>query len=248
MESRMTYLEAVNAILVDDGIIRGDDDAISSFSDTQHVANIRWAKKAVVQELNSLRATHQWEGGLQTTTITTAASTRTYTLSAFIRFDEERPWLMKETAAGASDSTRVLEYPGGEQQLRRDILTYKEQTGTPIWWYWDEFNSTTDRRVGLYPIPDAVYYYRYWYVGQYKSWTAAEGDSLPFKNEWEAEVFVEACVERFKFLRLPLQERNQMFPRGLLRHRPLMDAEATLMALLHNQPMRSGYGRRFLGR
>ena len=243
----MTYLEAVNAILVDDGVIRGDDDAISSFSDTQHVANIRWAKKAVVQELNALRSTHQWEGMLLNATITTVADTRTYSLSNFLRFDEEKPWLLKVTAAGDSDSTRVLEWPGGEPTLRREIRTYRETSGTPNWWYWDELNSTTDRRIGLYPVPDAVYYYRYWYLGEFKSWTAAEGDSLPFTNDWEAEMFVQACLERFKYLRLPLMERNRYYPRGLLRHPALMEAESNLMAMLNPRRQRTGYGRRYVG-
>ena len=164
-----------------------------------------------------------------------------------MRVDDERPWLLKTDVSGNSLGRRVLEYPGGVHALRKDILTYQTQTGDPSWWYWDTTNSTTDRRIGLWPVPDATTYYRYWYLGEYKSWTASESDSLPFKNEWEAEVFVQACVERFKFLRMPVDQRNALYPNGVVRHPALLEAESSLMALLSPKPQKTGYGRRYYG-
>lgn len=262
----MNYLAAVNSILVTDGVIRGDDDAITSFSDTQHVANIRWAKEAVKQELNALRAHHQWEGNRQGATLITAAGTRTYDLSdpgsnigAFVRFDETTPWLLKVSAVGESEGRRVTEYPGGLGSLRRNILTYLEQAGDPVYWYYDQTDHVeaglpptlyNEKRIGLYPVPDAVYYYTFNFVSDFFGFdtsSATETSTLPFAQEWEAEVFVQACVERFKYLRLPLDQRNVLYPNGLVRHPALLEAESTLMALLNPKPMRMSYGRRFVG-
>lgn len=47
----MNFLSAVNRVLRTNNIIRGDDDAITTFSDTQHNATLNLALIAIQDEL-----------------------------------------------------------------------------------------------------------------------------------------------------------------------------------------------------
>ncbi|NIP26617.1 MAG: hypothetical protein GWO08_11015, partial [Gammaproteobacteria bacterium] len=61
----MTFLDALNEILREAGIIAGDDDNLTSFSQTQHENSINLGKRAVVRELNDLLSDSAlpYEGG-----------------------------------------------------------------------------------------------------------------------------------------------------------------------------------------
>ncbi len=50
----MTFLEAVNRVLRMEGIILGDDDDLTSFSDTQHAATQSMARIAIQSQLADL--------------------------------------------------------------------------------------------------------------------------------------------------------------------------------------------------
>ena len=50
----MDFLGAVNRVLVNNTIIKGDDDLVLTFSDAQHEATIRFARNSITSELNNL--------------------------------------------------------------------------------------------------------------------------------------------------------------------------------------------------
>lgn len=233
-----TYLTVVNDILAVDGIIFGDDDAITSFSDTQHVASIRLAKQAVKQELAALVSDQLIP--YEKTSATLTVSARTADLASdFIRMQDESPWLVETDASDVSKGTYISEYPGGEPLLRKNDLNYRENTGKPTYWYWV---GGTAKTLGFYTVPSTTYYYRYYYEKDVS--VTNETDTVPFVTTTEVNTFVEMAARRFKYLRTSPTLREQLFPGGLARDQEILDARSTLTQLMRYKPARSTYGRR----
>lgn len=234
-----TFVSVVNSLLAVEGIIFGDDDAISTFSDTQHVASIRLAKQAVHQELAAL-VSDQLIPYEKTSAVLTVSGRTANLASDFVRMQDSNPWLLETNAAGTSAGTYIAEYPGGEARLRKIDLNYRENTGKPTYWYWV---GGTTKTLGFYTVPTSTYYYRYDYEKDVA--VSVESDTVPFVTTTEVNTFIEIAARRFKYLRSSPTAREGLFPQGLSRDPVILDARATLSQLLRYKPPQTTYGRRF---
>ncbi len=187
----MNFLAAVNRVLRTNGIIKGDDDEVTTFSDTQHNATLNLAIIAIQDELNELISDKLINYELATASITTSSGVRTYALATdFIRFYEDAFFL------DSTSNNQIFEYPGGKQILRLENLNYATQTGSATWWYWEE---ATTKKVGFYLVPNddgRVLTYDY----QKDVSVSASTDTLPFQNEAEAQTFCTMAARRHKAL------------------------------------------------
>src|SRR3989304_5888788 len=105
----MDFITGVNRLLRINGVIRGDDDAITTFSDTQHSADIQLAQIAITDEIAELVSDRLISYEKATATISLVTSTRTYALETnFIRFFGPHPSFYDST-----DNVRIYELKGG---------------------------------------------------------------------------------------------------------------------------------------
>ena len=237
----MDFLAAVNELLILEGIISGDDDEISSFSDSQHVISTKLAKLAVEQELASLVADQVIPYERTTGTLTTVIGTRVYTLATgFTRFRESSPHLWEIDDAGDAVGPFVKEFPGGEENIIRTYFQYTAQQGKPLYWYWVGGSTL---QIGLFPIPNVAFKYRYYYESDVS--VTSEIDDLPFVTATQAKQFVQLAARKFKFLRLSPQEREAFFPQGVERDDVLLNNRAILNDLLNHKQVPKRYGRRY---
>ena len=235
------FVSVVNDVMVLEGIVAGDDDAITSFSSTQHVASIRLAKKSVQQELAAL-VSDQLIPYEKTSAILTVSGRTAALASDFVRLQDEGPWLVETDVSGTSKGAYIREYPGGEERLRKNDLNYQENTGKPSYWYWV---GGTAKTLGFWTFPSGdTYYYRYYYEKDVA--VSDESDTVPFVSATEVQTFTELAARRFKYLRSSPTLREQLFPQGLSRDGVLKDARNTLTQLLRYKQPRTRYGRRFV--
>jgi hypothetical protein len=188
----MNFLAAVNRVLSANGVLRGDTDALTTFSDLQHGATSKIAQIAIQDELNELVADTIIPYEHKTTgSISTVAGTRSYSLpSDFVRFYGQ-PLMYCTT-----DSNQVIyPYGGGEDGLRITDVNYKTTQSTPIWFYFDE---TTTKKVAFYYVPSAVKAYTFDYEADVSVTNAT--DTMPFHTESEAQAFCRLASRRFKML------------------------------------------------
>ena len=192
-----TFLGGVNRVLKINGIIQGDDDAVTSFSDTQHKETVNLAQIAIQSTLTYLIANKLIPYEVADGEITTVASTRVYSLPAdFIRFKGKFPFLLElKSSGGASNNRTVSKYPGGEEKLKRHILDYKNQEGTPNWFY--DVNAIT-KQIGLYQVPNDVRYYGFQYEKDIS--VTSEANELPFHNAQEDFAFLDMAARYFYYL------------------------------------------------
>ena len=184
----MTFLEAVNRVLRTTGIIKGDDDNISTFTDVQHNATLNLAQIAIQNELNSLVSDVLIPYERATGTITTVAGTRVYDLSSsFVRF-WGTPLLLNSV-----DTRQIYEYD--EDRLRQEVWNYKTVQASPFYWY---FVGGATQQIGFYPVPDSVETWDYEYETTVGLTQAA--DVLPFQTEQQAQVFCTLAARNFKIL------------------------------------------------
>lgn len=191
----MQFLDAVNGILRRNGIIRGDTDPLSSFSDTAHNSTSQLAQIAVQQEIAELSSRgllpYQHTTGA---TLTMIAGQRTYALPAnFIQLWGDPPFFYDPIA-----EFQVLEFQGGENTLRNAILTYRTDPGYPLWFY---FELSTIQEVSFYPVPDApraglVLNYDYSASVNVVNST----DTIPLPTSDQQLSFVDMAARRFKFI------------------------------------------------
>ena len=233
------FVDTVNDVMVIEGIIAGDDDVITSFDSTQHVASIRLAKKAVQQELAMLIADQLIP--YEKTSATLTVSARTADLASdFMRFQDEAPWLVETDVAGTSQGAFIPEYPGGEEKLRKQDLNYRENTGKPSFWYWV---GGSTKALGFYTVPSTTHYYRYYYEKELS--VTDESDTVPLVSTTEVSTFIEMCARRFKYLKASPPLREQLFPGGLAKDSVIKEARVALGQLLRYKPPRNHYGRNF---
>jgi len=229
----VNFLGAVNRVLVNDFILKGDDDLITDFNSNQHEGTIRLAKNAIQRELNALAAHFPLDYEKMSGSITTVASQRTYTLPAdFIRFLGSRPFLYLDT----DQSDRMFEWHGGEDQLRRDDWKYLTTEGEENWWYWDQ---TTVKSIGLYNIPDtASKQYDFDYE---RNVSVSNGtDVLPFQNETESETFADMASRRFTYMRDPDRDLAD-----LEKDNEYTTSFGTLLKLMQPKNPNNRYGRAY---
>jgi hypothetical protein len=233
----MTFLEAVNLILRTNTFIAGDDDDITSFSDTQHRATMNLAQIAIKSTLNELVSDRLLPYEELDGHITTASNTRTYSMpDDFVRFVGENPILLKLSGVAGSDAESVFitEYPGGEEAIRRQILNYREQTGTPQWFY---MVNGTSKKLGFYPVPEEVATYRFPYQKDVS--VSIESDDLPFHTTQEATAFVDMAARYMKFLieKLPVAQ--------LYQDPVFVTSKSALMSLIKPIRPKGAYGFRY---
>jgi len=208
----------------------GDDDDITSFSETQHAAYISLAKIAIQDELSEIVSERLIPYEKTSATITLASGTRTYSLAAdFVRFFGSNPSFYDST-----DNTRIYEFHGGEDKLRDFDYLYKTNTGAPNWWYWD---NTTTKSVGFYSVPNATYDTRSLQYDYEKSVMVSDAtDTLPLHNNEEFYSFAQAATRRFDFMR-------SKQPQGLLTEDATYNnAKARLYAFLRQTNPSKHYG------
>lgn len=216
--SAFTFLDAVNRVLTANGIIRGDTDPITSFTDLQHSATVSLAQVAIQDELAELVSDqclpyeHQSSGS-----INTVAGTRSYSLPTdFVRFYGDALMYC------ASDSNQILyPYDGGEDRLRKVDVNYKTTQSTPIWFYFDE---TTTKKVAFYYVPSAAKNYTFDYEANVM--VANSTDSMPFHNNPESYQFCRLASRRFKML------YEEMDPALIAADPERNSAKATLFQLI----------------
>lgn len=226
----MNFLDGVNRLLRSSGILRGDDDDLTTFSDLQHNAALNLAIVAIQSELADLVADRMIPYEKTADSITTVSGTRTYTLAAdFVRFYGQSPFLYD-----ATNNSIICEYPGGVDRLRRTILDYKTQSSRPAYWYWED---STSKKIGLYPVPNEAVQWDYDYEKDLV--LSASTDSLPFYSDTEGRAFIDMTLTRFKMMltRAPMS--------GLTNDPDRASARARLANLLRPTEPRKYYGSRY---
>ena len=222
----MNFLSAVTRIMRAEGILRGDTDAPTTFSDLQHGATINLAQIAVQDELQELVADNviPYEHS-STGSIVTLAGTRSYSLPPdFVRF------FGTPSLFDTASNIRLYEYPGGEQALMDTFQNYKTQQTLPVNWY---FDLTTTKKIAFWPVPNDARTYTFDYEKDVSVTSAS--DALPFHNEIEAQAFCRLAARRFKFL---YQGMEVALLAGDPEH---MKAKATLMLLISGASPSSQY-------
>jgi hypothetical protein len=229
-----TFIDGVNRLLRINTIIKGDDDAITTFSDTQHAADIQLAQISIQSELTSLIADRLLSYEKTNSSITLVTGTRTYALETnFIRFYGQKPSFYDATA-----NVRIFEYPGGEDVLMNADYQYKTNTGAPVNWYW---HDTTTKQVAFYNAPDSTYNNRSLAYEYEKSvMVSSSSDTLPFINNEEYFMFIDMAARRFRFLieKIPTAQLDQ--------DATYNGAKATLYHLLRPTNPSSRYGRAYV--
>jgi hypothetical protein len=187
----VTFLEAVTRIMRAEGILRGDTDAPTSFSDLQHGATISLAQIAIQDELNELVSDslipyeHAPDGS-----IVTIAGTRSYSLPTnFVQM------FGRGVLYDATSNVLLYEFPGGEARLAVSYYDYKTAQSTPQYWY---FDATTTKKIAFWPVPQGSVTYIFDYEKDVSVTNAS--DTMPFHNNMEAQAFCRLAARRFKLL------------------------------------------------
>lgn len=193
------FLDGVNRILRINTIIKGDDDNITTFSDSQHAADISLAQIAIQDEISEIISDRLISYEKTSGTITLLTGTRTYALpAAFVRFYGIYPSFYDST-----NNVRIYEYIGGEERLKDSVYTYQTDQGSPVYWYWSD---TTSKQIAFYNVPDSTYNNRSLsYDYETSVLVTNSSDTLPFHNNEEYYAFTSMAARRLSFMiqRLP---------------------------------------------
>ena len=228
-----TFLDGVNRLLRIATIIRGDDDAITTFSDTQHSADIQLAQIAIQSEIAEIVSDQLLDYEKTSGTLTLTTGTRAYALASnFVRFYGKHPSFYDST-----ENRKIYAYPGGDDKLRDYDYQYKTTTGTPFYWYWE---NTTTKQVAFYNVPDSNYNNRSLTYDYEKSVLVSDSsDTLPFHNNEEYYTFIDMAHRRFEFM------RNRTPAGDLLRDPTYSNASSRLANLIRPTNPKSNYGKRY---
>lgn len=189
-----TFIDAVNQVLRRDGIIRGDDDNLTTFTDTTHNATSQMAQISVQDEITSLISDSLLNYQHKTSTVTMATGTRSYALPAdFISMFGKIPLFYY-----SANNTQIYEFPGGEDVLRVSYFDYKTTQGTPNYFY---FEKGTTKQVSFWLVPDSTFngiVFNFDYMADVNVTNST--DTLPFQNTDEFNTFCGMAAIRFKYL------------------------------------------------
>ena len=224
-----TFIDAVNRVLRINGIIRGGDDDITAFSETQHASDISLSQIAIQDEIAEIASERLIPYEKTSGTITLLTSTRVYTLASdFVRFFGYASFY------DSTDNVRIFEYKGGEALLQQQDYQYKTTEGAPNYWYWD---NTTTKKVGFYSVPNSTYNNRSLSYDYEKSILVTNSsDTMPFHNNEENYSFDSMAARRFFFMK-----SNQ--PLGLLtQDATYNNAKSRLYAFLRHDNPSKFYG------
>jgi hypothetical protein len=227
-----TFIDCVNRVLRINNVIRGDDDAITAFSDTQHSADIQTAQIAIQAELTELISDRLIPYEKTSGTITLVTGTRTYALAnGFTRFFGIASFL------DSTNNVRLFEYPGGEAALMNHDYQYKTTQASPWAWYWA---NATSKQVAFYNVPDSTYNNRSLaYEYETSVMVSDTTDTMPFHNNEEYFSFSDMAARRFKYL---VTNKDT----GELQEDPTYkNAKSRLYALLRPTNPNSFYGNQY---
>lgn len=191
----MQFIDAVNRILRLNGLIRGDTDVLSTFSDTAHNSSSQLAQIAIQDEISELSGRqllpyqHKTNGSM-----TMIAGQRTYQLASdFVQLWGDPPFFYDSVAL-----FQIFPFQGGENALRNTILTYRTDPGYPLWFY---FELGTTQQISFYPVPDAP---RAGLVLSYDYGASVNvinsTDTIPLPTVDQQYAFTTMAARRFKFL------------------------------------------------
>ena len=233
----MTFLEAVNRILITTGIIAGDDDEIGTFDDIQHKANINLSKIAIDMTLSWVVSEQLIPTEYADGTITYVQSQRLYDLpSNFVRFAYQNPFLLELDENGESANQVVIRKD--EDWIRRTYLDYKDKEGNPIYFY-ESFGDT--KQIGLLDIPDEEHAGTIVSFPYEKDVSVVNStDTLPFRTTAESNAFVDMAARRFLFM---FTKQPQQ---GLETDDIYKSSKATLQNLMRTYTSTHAYGWRYL--
>ena len=191
----MQFIDCINRILRINGIIRGDTDALTNFSDTAHNSTSQIAQIAVQSEITELSSRGLLPYQHTTdATLTMATGVRTYALPAnFVQIWGDPPFFYDSVA-----EFQVFEFQGGENNLRNSILTYRTDPGYPLWFY---FELGTTQQVSFYPVPDAQrngLVLKFDYSASVN--VVNSTDTIPLPTVDQQYAFSGMAARRFKFL------------------------------------------------
>lgn len=226
------FIDGVNRLLRINQIIRGDDDDITTFSDTQHAADISLSQIAIQDELAEIVSERLIPYEKASGTITLLTNTRAYALASdFIRFFGIASFY------DSTDNTRIYEWPGGETVLQHQDYLYKTTQGAPDYFYWE--NAST-KQIAFYSVPDSTHNNRQLSYDYEKSVMVSNStDTLPFHNNEEYYSFVSMASRRFHFMK---SEQGL----GLLtQDSTYNNAKARLYALMRQDNPAKSYGYRY---
>ena len=139
----MTYLQAINQVL-----IRLRESQVSTYNESDYSTMIgsfiNEAKRQVEDSFN-------WDALSSVKTVTTAASTTTYTVTGSgLRFKD-----VSINCTTSSALNRLQNVPIQWIQDQQDLVS-TPTTGIPMYFAWNG-NDGTDSKIEIYPTPDGVY-------------------------------------------------------------------------------------------
>ena len=195
----MNFLQAVNRVLRSNGILRGDDDDLTAFAQTQHAATSSLAQISIQDQLGSLVSDQFITFEEATADLTMVQDQRLYSLpSDFIRFQEEpRRLAMYRLDSSDVPDNSFISY-AEEADLRRNFPDYRDIKAQVDNFY---FPYTSTAQVGMWKVPDgneAGTKYRFYYEKDVS--VTAETDSLPFHSNFQANIFVRMASRHFSLL------------------------------------------------
>jgi hypothetical protein len=232
----MSFIDCVNRILRINGMIRGDTDALVTFSDTSHNSSSQIAQIAVQQEITELASRGKFPSQHKiTSTLTMVSGQRSYALPAdFIQLWGDVAFFYDSVA-----QFTILMFPGGENKLRTDILTYRTDPGYPLWFY---FELATTQQVSFYPVPDAQrngLSLAFDYSASVNVLNST--DLIPLATTDQQYAFTDMAARRFKFL----FEGKVDVPIGT--DEVYREARSRLFALLGWKQPSTRYGKIYVG-
>jgi len=227
-----TFLDAVNRVLRTNGIIKGDDDNVTTFSDTQHNATLNLAQIAIQDELVEMTVDKSFPLERAEGTVTTSVGARVYDLASdFVQFFGVA--LLYDSA----NNRQIFQYPGGEKILRIQIFDYRTQAGDPNWWYLEQ---SSKKQIAFYQVPNNSKTYTYDY--ERSVYVTVATDEIPLHTNEEAHAFCAAASRRFKFL-----FENAQNVDGVLRQdASYIGAKARLMRLIKGMNPGKTYGSHYV--
>ena len=235
-----TFLQAVNRVLRIGGVIRGDTDPITSFSDVQHGATMNLVQIAIQSTLTDLASFYSFPQERASSSITLATGTRLYSLASdFVQF-----WMDNQYLYDSVQNNELPEYRGGERQLARDVPDYKStvtQSGYPTFWYNSEGMT---QQIGFYAIPNSDYNGRvltYDYERDVIPINAT--DLMPFIRDIHTFTFCDLAA--VKFNALFTQQPNTPTP-DISKDPAYLNARVTLLRLITPEKPDKRYGPKYL--
>lgn len=232
----MQFIDCVNRILRINGMIRGDTDTIATFADTAHNSSSQIAQIAIQQEITELSSRGKFPQQHKiTSTLSMVTNQRTYSLpSDFIQLWGDVAFFYD----GVAQFT-ILQYPGGENKLRTDILTYRTDPGYPLWFY---FELSSTQQVSFYPVPDAQRNGLSLAFDYSASVNVSNStDLIPLQTTDQLYAFTDMAARRFKFL----FEGKVDIPIG--QDEVYREARSRLFALLGWKQPSTRYGKIYVG-